>query len=102
MVRSNELGCRNGWNVDLWVDGSSQRDQPHDSIGGKAKAEVKSAEPSDLITSIVAAKTDNVSIADQQQAPFSSATDCDRRGHIRQANPVHDMEYRSHLVPTGH
>ena len=66
MVRSNELGCRNGWNADLWVDGSTQRDQPHDSIGGKAKAEVGPAEPSDLITSIVAAKTDNVSIADER------------------------------------
>jgi hypothetical protein len=67
MVRSNELGCRNGWNADLWVpaatdDGVDQRSQPLNPIGGRAKSEIESAQQNDLITSIVAAKTDNLSL----------------------------------------
>ncbi len=66
MVRSNELGCRNGWNADLWVpsdsESSSQPSKPLQNIGGRAALEVAPAEPSDLITSIVAAKTDNASL----------------------------------------
>ncbi|HET9659389.1 MAG TPA: hypothetical protein VFP05_03600 [Thermomicrobiales bacterium] len=64
MVRANELGCRNGWNADLWVpantdESSTERVQPRDSIGGRARSEVGPAQQTDLITSIVAAKTDN-------------------------------------------
>jgi hypothetical protein len=67
MVRANELGCRNGWNADLWVpaatdDGVDQRSQPHSSIGGRAKSEIEPAQQNDLITSIVAAKTDNLAL----------------------------------------
>ncbi len=64
IVRSNELGCRNGWNADLWVpasvEGADQRSQPLEGIGGRAASEVGPAEQNDLITSIVAAKTENV------------------------------------------
>lgn len=74
MVRSNELGCRNGWNADLWVpavsDGSSERAQPHEAIAGRAASEVGPAEQNDLITSIVAAKTDNHALL--EEAPRSS------------------------------
>jgi len=73
MVRANELGCRNGWNADLWVpantdESKSRRMQPHDSIGGRAKSEVRLAEQTDLITSIVAAKTDNAIIPEERHA----------------------------------
>lgn len=69
IVRSNELGCRNGWNADLWVaasvDDNEQRPQPQDSIASRAASEVEPAEPSDLITSIVAAKTENIRVSDR-------------------------------------
>lgn len=72
MVRSNELGCRNGWNADLWVaasaEGTDQRSQPLRAIAGRAASEVGPAEQSDLITSIVAAKTENASLAEQRPA----------------------------------
>ncbi|MEZ4531658.1 MAG: hypothetical protein R2855_11615 [Thermomicrobiales bacterium] len=68
MVRSNELGCRNGWNADLWVsantDDGEQRSQPLAAIGGRAAAEVGPAEQNDLITSIVAAKTENAPVSE--------------------------------------
>lgn len=79
MVRSNELGCRNGWNADLWVpavtDDVEQRAQPADPIGERAAAEVGSAQEADFITSIVAAKTTNVSLPPDQRpsaSPVSS------------------------------
>ncbi len=78
MVRSNELGCRNGWNADLWVpsenaQGAEQRSQPHDSIGGRAKSEVEPAQQNDLITSIVAAKTDNLALPPERSQQTSQA-----------------------------
>jgi len=70
MVRANELGCRNGWNADLWVpadtDGATQREHPIDSIAGRARAEVEPAAQKDLITSIVAARTDNKPVAEHR------------------------------------
>jgi hypothetical protein len=78
MVRSNELGCRNGWNADLWVpsatdDGVDQRAQPHDPIGGRAKSEVEPSQQNDLITSIVAAKTDNLALPPERPQPSPQA-----------------------------
>jgi hypothetical protein len=76
MVRSNELGCRNGWNADLWVpaatDGTVQRAQPLEGISDRAASEVEPAQQNDLITSIVAAKTDNVTLP-EQRAPVPPA-----------------------------
>ena len=73
IVRSNELGCRNGWNADLWVpanpEGSNQRSQPLEGIGDRAASEVNPAAQNDLITSIVAAKTDNVMIPENRPVP---------------------------------
>lgn len=70
MVRANELGCRNGWNADLWVpattDGATQREHPIDSIAGRARSEVAPSEQNDLITSIVAARTDNTPVAEHR------------------------------------
>jgi hypothetical protein len=77
MVRSNELGCRNGWDADLWVaanaEGSTQRAQPQNPIGKRAASEVEPAEQSDLITSIVAAKTDNITLPNERPLPAPSA-----------------------------
>ncbi len=77
VVRANELGCRNGWNADLWVPadtgGATRREHPHDPIGNRARAEVEPAEQNDLITSIVAARTDNIPLAaDGPAAPASA------------------------------
>ncbi len=75
MVRANELGCRNGWNADLWVpadtDGTTQREHPIDSIAGRARAEVEPAAQNDLITSIVAARTDNTPVAEHRPPAIS-------------------------------
>lgn len=77
MVRSNELGCRNGWNADLWVpannQGTDQRAQPLESIGGRAAQEIEPAQQSDLITSIVAAKTDNLTLPENRPTFPTSA-----------------------------
>jgi hypothetical protein len=77
MVRSNELGCRNGWNADLWVPannhGTEQRAQPLSSISGRAAQEVEPSEQNDLITSIVAAKTDNLNVPENRPSLSTSA-----------------------------
>ncbi len=78
MVRSNELNCRNGWNADLWVaaatDGDVQLVQPLDSIAGRARSEIAPAQQNDLITSILAAKTDNIPLPEDRPVspPVSS------------------------------
>jgi hypothetical protein len=74
IVRANELACRNGWDNDLWVSAkavTASNGDPSKPISSRAAAEVAQPGPSDLITSIVAAKTENHSYAEE----FSTAPD---------------------------
>lgn len=73
MVRANELGCRNGWNADLWVpadkEGTNDGNHIADPIGARAKAEVAPPGQDDLLTFFRAARTDNAPVAAEQPAP---------------------------------